>query len=178
MSEHVVGIEPHRSNLVTRYRHVLHPVLVAVGISAAYFLGAKIGFALTFQPHPVSTLWPPNSMMFAVLLLTPKRWWGFLLLAVFPAHLLTQLNADIPLPMMLCWYISNCTEALIGASVFRYITKEVRLDSTYQAGMFIFVAFLGPFLSSFLDSAFVMLNGFGSSSYWDVFRMRFFSNVL
>ncbi|HET8783072.1 MAG TPA: MASE1 domain-containing protein [Pyrinomonadaceae bacterium] len=180
MSQLVVGTEepPHRAQLITRYRHLLRPVLAAVFVSAAYFIGAKIGFALTFQPHPVSTLWPPNSIVFAVLLLSPVRWWWFLMLAVFPAHLLTQLGADIPLPMMLCWYISNCTEALIGASLLRYSTKEVRLDSTYHVGMFIMVAVLSPFLSSFLDAAFVKLNGFGTSSYGDVFRMRFFSNVL
>src|SRR5687768_10829530 len=80
--------------------------------------------------------------------------------------------------MMLSWYISNCTEALIGASVLRYAIKEVRLNTTYRVGMFIMVAVLGPFLSSFLDAGFVKLNQFGNSSYWDVFRMRFFSNVL
>jgi signal transduction histidine kinase len=91
---------------------------------------------------------------------------------------LVQINADIPLPMMLCWYISNCTEALVGASVLRYFTRQVRLDTTYHVGVFILVAILGPFLSSFLDAGFVVLNRFGNSAYWDVFRMRFFSNVL
>jgi two-component system sensor histidine kinase UhpB len=81
--------------------------------------------------------------------------------------------------MILCWFISNCTEALIGASVLRYLTgSEVRFDSTYHVWVFILASLLGPFLSSFLDAAFVMLNQFGDSSYWDVFRMRFFSNVL
>ena len=179
MSELAVGTPgPHRADLLTRYKHLLRPVLAALAVSVGYFVGAKVGFALTFQPHPVSTLWPPNSTMLAALLLAPRRWWWFLLLAVFPAHLLTQINADIPLPMILCWYISNCTEALIGASVFCYVTRQVRLDTTYHAGMFIFVAFLGPFLSSFLDAGFVKLNHFGNSPYWDVFRMRFFSNVL
>jgi PAS domain S-box-containing protein len=179
MSELVVGTaEPHRASLITRYQHVLRPALAALSISIAYFIGAKIGFALTFQPHPVSTLWPPNSILFAALLLSPVRWWWFLLLAVFPAHVLTQVNAGVPFPMMLCWYISNCTEGLIGASVLRYFTKQVRLDTSYHVGMFILVAILGPFLSSFLDSGFVKLNHFGTSGYWDVFRMRFFSNVL
>jgi signal transduction histidine kinase len=169
---------PHRASSITRYRHILRPALVALSLSVAYFIGAKIGFALTFQPHPVSTLWPPNSILFAALLLTPVRWWWFVLLAVFPAHLLVQVNADIPRPMMLCWYISNCTEGLIGASVLRYFTKQVRLDTSYHVGLFILVAILGPFLSSFLDAGFVALNHFGTSPYWDVFRMRFFSNVL
>ena len=180
MSHLVVGTEqpPNRPRLFTRYRHVLRPLLAAISVSVAYFIGAKIGFALTFHPHPVSTLWPPNSILFAALLLSPVRWWWFLVLAVFPAHLLTQLGADIPLPMMLSWYVSNCAEALLGALLLRYVTKEVRLDSTYHVGMFIMVAVLAPFLSSFLDAGFVKLNRFGGSSYSDVFRMRFFSNVL
>ncbi len=157
-----------------RYR----PVLAALLVSAAYYVGAKIGLALTFQPHPVSTLWPPNSILLAALLLSPTRWWWFLLAAAFPAHLLTQLPADIPLTMILCWFISNCTEALLGASLFRYLTKRhVGLDSVYNVGLFILVSLLAPFLSSFLDAAFVSLNRFGISPYWDVFRMRFFSNV-
>jgi signal transduction histidine kinase len=179
MSELVVGTrEAHHASLVTRYRHLLRPAIAALSVSAAYFVGAKVGFALTFQPHPVSTLWPPNSILFATLLLSPVSWWWFLLLAAFPAHLLTQLNADIPLPMMLCWFISNCTEALIGTSIFRYITQQVRLDTSYRVGLFILVVILGAFLSSFLDAGFVVLNQFGASPYWDVFRMRFFSNVL
>jgi len=179
MSELVVGTqELHRTRFISRYRHIVRRALVALSVSAAYFVGAKIGFALTFQPHPVSTLWPPNAIMFAALLLSPVRWWWFLLPAVFPAHLLSQLNADIPLPMMFCWFISNCTEALIGASLFRYLSKHVSLDTSYHVGLFILVAILGPFLSSFLDAGFVVLNQFGTTPYWDLFRMRFFSNVL
>jgi signal transduction histidine kinase len=179
MSKLVVGTEePRRANLMPRYGHIIRPVLAALLVSLAYYIGAKIGFVLTFSPHPVSTLWPPNAILFAALLLTPVRWWWFLLLAVFPAHFLVQDNAEIPRQMMLCWYISNCTEGLIGASVFRYLVKEAKLDTTYHVGIFLFVAILGPFLSSFLDAGFVKLNNFGTGSYWDVFRMRFFSNVL
>ncbi len=36
-------------------------LLVFVG----YYLGAKLGFALTFQPHPVSVLRPPNAIQLA-----------------------------------------------------------------------------------------------------------------
>jgi two-component system sensor histidine kinase UhpB len=54
----------------------------------------------------------------------------------------------------------------------------MRFDNTYHVGVFILVAALAPSLSSFLDAAFVMLNQFGDSPYWAVFRMRVFSNVL
>lgn len=180
MSELVVStIEPGRGRIKSSREQLMRPALAMLLVGSAYYVGAKIGFALTFKPHPVSTLWPPNSILFAALLLSRPRSWWLLLLAAFPTHLLVQLDADIPMAMILSWFVSNCSEALLGASILRYLIKsELRFDNTHHVSMFIMVALVGPFLSSFLDSAFVMLNRFGESTYWTVFRMRFFSNVL
>src|SRR6266436_3657560 len=155
-------------------------VAIALFVFAGYFLGAKIGFALTFRPHPVSVLWPPNSILLAALLLTPVRIWWVILLAAFPAHLATQLESGVPLTMILCWFISNSCEALIGAGFVRYlIDRPVRFDRLRNVGIFcFFAAFLGPFLSSFLDAAFVIINHWGQGSYWEIWRIRFTSNVL
>jgi len=156
------------------------PVAAAVLVSVAYYLGAKLGFKLTLQPQPVSVLWPPNAILLAALLLTPHRWWGLLLLAIIPAHWASQLQSDVPQAMILCWFISNCCEALMGAACIRWLLgAKPRLD-TFR-GMSIFIAwgvFLAPFLSSFLDAGFVALNHWGESSYWAVWRTRFFSNAL
>jgi two-component system sensor kinase FixL len=153
---------------------------IALSVAVAYYLGAKIGFALTFQPHPVSVLWPPNSILVAALLLTPVRIWWVILLAAFPAHLAAQLQSNVPPTMILCWFISNSCEALIGAGCVRYlIDHPIRFDRLRDVGIFcFFAAFLAPFLSSFLDSAFVAVNRFGLDSYWQVWRIRFTSNVL
>ena len=155
-------------------------VAIALFVFASYFLGAKIGFALTFQPHPVSVLWPPNSILLAALLLTPVRIWWVVLLAAFPAHLAVQLESGVPPTMIFCWFISNSCEALIGAGCIRYlIDRPVRFDCLRNVGIFgFFAAFLGPFLSSFLDSAFVVFNHWGQDSYWEIWRLRFTSNVL
>ena len=179
MSE--LGLSTANVNRTTASRDaaIVRHAVAALVVGVAYYAAAKVGFALTFQPHPVSTLWPPNAILFAALLLSRPRTWWLLLLAALPAHLLVQLNADIPTAMILCWFVSNCSEALIGAALLRYLTKsELRFDTTHHVSLFIVVAMLGPFLSSFLDAAFVMLNQFGSSPYWAVFRMRVFSNVL
>jgi integral membrane sensor domain MASE1 len=81
--------------------------------------------------------------------------------------------------MSLCWFISNSSEALIGAFCLRYLNKgTVRFDSIRQVAILVFVALLAPFLSSFLDAGFVSLNRFGSGSYWQIWHMRFSSNVL
>jgi PAS domain S-box-containing protein len=145
-----------------------------------YYLGAKVGLALTFQPHPISVFWPPNSILLAALLLTPPRIWWFLLLAAFPAHLIAELQSQVPPTMVACWFISNCSEAVIGAGLTRYILRgPLRFDSV--RGVVVFctcAAFLGPFLSSFIDAGFVALNGWGQSSYLENWRARFFSNAL
>ncbi len=154
--------------------------VIALSVCLAYYLGAKIGFALTLRPHPVSVLWPPNSILLAALLLTPMRIWWVILLAAFPAHLAAQLQSNVPPTMILCWFISNSCEALIGAGCVRYlIDRPVRFDRLRNVGIFcFFAAFLGPFLSSFLDSAFVVFNHWGQDSFWQVWRIRFTSNVL
>src|SRR4030095_1585009 len=154
--------------------------VIGLCVFAGYYLGAKIGFALTFQPYPVSVLWPPNSILVAALLLTPPRIWWFVLLAAFPAHCATQLQSHVPPLMILCWFISNCSEALIGAGLTRYLVGgPLRFTSLRNAGIFcLCVVFTGPFLSSFLDAAFVRWNAWGHGSYWELIRIRFFSNAL
>src|SRR5215813_15397236 len=132
MSELVVDNSEAPDRILAR-RYAFRPVWAALLVAIAYYAGAQIGFALTFQPHPVSTLWPPNSILFAALLLSPVRSWWLLLLAAFPAHILVQLNANIPVAMILSWFVSNCSEALIGASILRYLIKsELRFDNTYH----------------------------------------------
>ena len=154
--------------------------VIGLCVFAGYYLGAKIGFALTFQPYPVSVLWPPNSILVAALLLTPPRIWWFILLAAFPAHCAAQIQSHVPPLMILCWFVSNSSEAVIGAGLMRYLVRgPIQFTSLRNAAIFcLCVVFAGPFLSSFLDAAFVRWNAWGQASYWDLIRIRFFSNAL
>src|SRR5690349_10079626 len=86
------------------------PVLVAV----AYYLGARVGFSLAIESQPVSMLWPPNAILLGALLLAPPRMWAVIIGVAFPAHLAVELASDVPLTMILCWYISNVTQAVLG----------------------------------------------------------------
>jgi two-component system, LuxR family, sensor kinase FixL len=158
----------------------LRTIVTGLLIFVGYYLAAKIGFALTFQPHPVSVLWPPNAVLVAALLLTPPRVWWFILLAAFPAHWAAQLQSHVPPLMILCWFISNSCEAVIGAGLARYLVDApIRFTSLRNMGVFcLCVVFIGPFLSSFLDAAFVVWNDWGQGGYWELIRIRFFSNVL
>src|SRR5881398_1274997 len=148
--------------------------VIGLCVSAGYYLGAKIGFALTFQPHPVSVLWPPNSILAAALLLTPTRIWWLVLLSALPAHWAAELQSQIPPTMILCWFISNSSEALIGAGLARLlIGGPLRFTSIRNAGIFcLSVVLVAPLLSSFLDSAFVRWNEWGHDTYWQLWRIR------
>ena len=151
-----------------------------VCVFVGYYLGAKLGFALTFRPHPVSVLWPPNSILVAALLLTPPRVWWFLLLAALPAHLAAQFESHVPPAMVLCWFVSNCCEALIGAAGVRLLLGDgMRFNRLRNVAVFcLCVALIGPFISSFLDAGFVIWNQFGQGSYWEIWRIRLTSNML
>ncbi len=157
-----------------------HTVWAGLLTFVGYYVGSKVGFALTFQSHPISVFWPPNSVLLAALLLTPPRIWWFLLVAAFPAHLIAELQFHIPLTMVVCWFISNCSEAVIGAGLTRYLLGgPVRFDILRSVAVFCLCgAVLGPFVSSFIDAGFVVLNGWGHGNYLENWRARFFSNIL
>ena len=152
----------------------------ALIVAAAYYLGAKIGFAFTFDPHPISVLWLPNSLLLAALLLSPASSWWVLLAAALPAHLAAELQSGVPPAMVLGWFANNSAEALIGAvCIRRFCPGPLRFDSFRDVGVFLlFGAFVAPLLSSFLDAALVRVIGWGEGEYWQLVRLRFLSNVL
>jgi signal transduction histidine kinase len=152
----------------------------ALAVALGYYVAARLGLAFTLQPHPISTLWPPNALLAAALLLAPTRAWWWLLAAALPAHLAAELQGGVPMAMVLAWFVSNCSEALIGAGLVRaFVPGRLRLDSFRNAGIFLpCVVLAAPLLSSFLDAALVRLIGWGEGEYWELVSARFFSNVL
>ena len=154
--------------------------LAALLTAAAYWVGARVGLALTFGATPVATVWPPNAVLLASLLVAPTSVWWILLLAALPVHLVVELSGGVPAPMALSWFVSNGLEALLGAALVRhFLPGRPRLDTVRAFGVFVIGAtFLATCLTSFLDAALVAWNGWGESPYWTVWRIRFLSNVL
>ncbi len=159
---------------------IIRSISIPLMVGIAYYFGAIVGFALTLPNHSVSTLWPPNAIMLAFLLLQPRQRYWLVLLGAFPAHLAIQLQSGVPLPLILCWFISNCSEALIGAIFLRrYIVGPVDFSSLRCVLLYVaFAVLLAPFLSSFLDAGFVSLVGWQQQSYWQIWLTRFPSNAL
>jgi signal transduction histidine kinase/integral membrane sensor domain MASE1 len=152
---------------------------IAVAVGVSYYLGTQVGFVLRFPPLTPSVVWPPNSILTATLLLVaPRRWW-ICLLGALPAHVIALHSVGwMPSPAVLGFFVTNCSEAMIGAGIVRWFSDAPnRLDSLWRVSVFIVgAAVLGTFLSSFADSW--VASHFLGNSYWTVFRTRFFSNVL
>ncbi len=84
MSDVVMSQASYRPAAAGRHDAALRRTLiVALLVAVGYYLTAKIGFAFALQPGSVSTLWMPNSILLAGLLLVPKRSWWIILLAAF-----------------------------------------------------------------------------------------------
>lgn len=150
----------------------------ALIVCAAYYAGANLGFILRLPPTVPSVLWPPNSILTATLLLTPPRRWWLYLLAPLPAHLLAEMPAGWPTSLILSLFVTNCSEAFIGAACLRAISDApTRFDTLRRVLTFVLaVGLFAPFASSFLDAAAVA--SLHDERYWLVWRTRFFSNVL
>ena len=169
------GLHVHRPGLPEPIWALLR-IAALVGIS--YYAGARIGLALTFTPVPVSVLWPPNALLFAALILVPKRWWWAALAGAFPAHLFAELQGGVPLAMVLCWFASNTVEAVLGATLVRRFSGAPGLRTLRSVAVFCMAAVVAPFFSSFLDAGLVQLVGWGDADFATLWQVRFFSNVL
>jgi PAS domain S-box-containing protein len=159
-------------------------LLVALLAACAYYAGTKVGFLFTPSGQAISTLWPANALLFAILLLTPPRTWPITILAVLPAHLLVQLHRGIPILTAFGWYATNICEALLGAASVRAycsnyeIPTHKLLKSTRGVASFMLLGVVfAPFLTSFLDIGVVVLSKLGHD-FWRLWSERFLSNML
>lgn len=156
-------------------RVVAAPLLTA----AAYWLGTRVGLLLTPSDLAVSLMWPPNALLLAALLLAPVRHGPWYVLAVLPVHLLTQLGHGIPLLTSAGWFVTNVSEAVIGALVLRRLRPPHQMFQTFVGVLlFLVVGVSGVIaLTSMLDVAVVVSTGMGAG-YWDLWCHRFASNAL
>jgi signal transduction histidine kinase/integral membrane sensor domain MASE1 len=157
-----------------RYWHVASlPLLVFT----AYALGAQVGMVLRMPDTIPSVVWPPNAILTTALLFVPRRRWGIVFAAAFPAHLLVELGAW-SLPLVLAFFATNCSEAAIAAlGVRRFSDAPSRFDTLSRVSAFlVWGVVIAPLASSFLDAA--AASTLGGEDYWSVWSVRLPSNVL
>lgn len=155
--------------------------MLLLALALTYYLGVRVGLAFTPEDSAVSLLWPPNAVVLTALLFCPPRRWVWPLLAVLPAHLIAEVSLGVPLAMAACWYVSNVSEALLGAGIlFYFLGGTPRFDRVRHVAAYLVAAVLcAPVLSSLLDAALVAWVGWRyDGDYWAIVRSRLPSNAL
>src|SRR5690349_15447333 len=155
--------------------------LIGSLVTAGYYAGAQLGFALQYPGSPLSVIWPPNAIVFAALLLVPPRAWWVVLLAVLPAHLLVEVQNGVMTWTVAGLYVTNCSEALLGAAGVRWFTGGPPWLATLRQMVVYLVcaAIAAPFVTSFLDVGIVVMTKWGTTQdFWLLWGERFISNML
>ena len=173
-------VAPHTAvaRIMSERPAALRLALIATVVAAGYYVGAQIGLALTFPPATTSVLWPPNAILTAALLMVPPRLWWVCLAGALPVHILLEIDAGFSAQLVALLFVTNCSEALLAAIAVRVLSDApTRFDSFRRVAAFVAGAgLLAPIVSSFADAAVVDL--VRGENYWDVWRVRVFSNVL
>jgi signal transduction histidine kinase len=151
------------------------PVVVAAG----YFLGSLLGLSLQFPSTQISAIWPPNAILLAALLVTPRSRWWIYLLAVLPAHLLAQVLMGIPLVVVLINFAGNVGDALLGVVAIEHFLVEPRRFDRLRPVVLImlFGGILAPAVMSFLVAELLARTGL-SVDPWLAWRLRLLTNTL
>jgi two-component system, NarL family, sensor histidine kinase UhpB len=148
-------------------------------VALSYYVGARIGFLLQGPQVPQSVLWLPNSILLAVCIVNPPRRWAMLLLGALPAQLLVGWENHAPLGTMSLIYLTNCADAMLGATVWRMISpNEPRIEGLKRMlGFLVLSAALPTIVVSFADAGLTVLTKW-SDHYWLAFSTRARANVL
>jgi PAS domain S-box-containing protein len=144
------------------------PALVAV----LYFAAAEAAFFIgTLSDNIFAPLWPPNVVLFCVLLLVPERQWWIYILAAFPAHAAAEVGVGMAVPQLLVAFATNCLIAVINAAAVRTVLggppwfSELRKALLYV----LITAVVSPAICAF-GGAFVQISGGGAidnyALYW------------
>jgi PAS domain S-box-containing protein len=150
--------------------------LAVAATAAGYYLGAWLALALRYPSSVHSVLWPPNAILLAGLLLLPVRVWWLALIAVLPAHILTEVSAGWPWPTILGLFVTNTAQAVLGAALVNRLARRFVTAGSFVVVFIAGAVFIAPFLISFADVGLLCLTGL-ADDYWSAWQERFLSNA-
>jgi len=151
------------------------PLIVAV----AYAVGSLAGLSLQFPHTQISVFWPPNAILLAALLVTPRSRWWVHVAAVLPAHLLVQLAMGIALPAAFVNFAGNSADALLAAFAIDLVVPAPRRFDQVRTVTLLIVCggLLAPAISSLAVSAVFTEMGL-TADLWTSWRLRVLTNAL
>jgi signal transduction histidine kinase len=170
-----IARRPTFARLHVSVRSWLVPLAVAIG----YYAAAQAAFAIgTLSDRIFAPFWPPNAVLFCALVLTPRsRWWA-LIAAVFPVHVVAELQVGMPAGQMAVAFVTNCAVALGNAAALLWLSDPPWFGSIRKAAIYILItAGICPALVAF-GGAFVPILGGGHGGYFVYWSNWYVGNAL
>src|SRR5262245_61270989 len=126
-------------------------------VSAAYYLGSLLGYALIFPSSYISIIWPPNTILLVALLLSPRWQWPWLLLIPLPFHLWVQAQFGVSVWIASLYYAFNCCLVPLTAATLRGVgVGDLALGDLRQALTFIAGTTIGVAVGSLFWSPLIV----------------------
>jgi signal transduction histidine kinase len=124
--------------------------------AVAYVLTARLGRGFRFQDSQIGVVWPPNALLLAALLLTPRRSWWLVFAASAVAHTMAM-GSSVP-AWRVAWQIAAnaAFTAATAEAVRRFIGLPLRFGKPRDVLMFTTLSFGVSLLFALTASAFVL----------------------
>jgi PAS domain S-box-containing protein len=138
-----------------------------------YFACAWLGDYLTIKPAFFCTFWPNSGLFLAVLLLAPTRRWPLYVLAAISANIAFDLMHDRSVWLCLAFASANCTEAVLGAILVRWLCRGSRaLASVRWLFGFLLGSIVATMTGAIIGASSVSLN---FDAYWPAEWLRWWT---
>jgi integral membrane sensor domain MASE1 len=119
----------------------LHKVFASLFVFTLSYLAARVGGLLVFRPQMIWPLWPGCALLVAILLLTARRNWPFLLLAGLAGFALSDLREGLAVRSIALFFAGDSVEILIAALGVNYVFHGVlQLNSVTSLAKYCFFA--------------------------------------
>jgi PAS domain S-box-containing protein len=157
----------------------IRTALTGFVVAVAYYLSARAGLALTFQPDNLVAFWPPATILLVTLLMTrPGRGWT-VLVASLPPYVIAMLQVG-------WWGFFSAVFGLLtwlGAWTAVVALRRTRGEPWRFAGLQDFYLYMlcavigGPVVVASAGAALQVLAR-GSAGFWATWRLWFLANAL
>lgn len=135
--------------------------LLPVGIGVGYLALSQGLSVLTGGNYLSPTFWPAAGVALGALLITPRRRWPAILVAVFVAAVISNLLFRANVMAISGWALANVLNPWIAASLIRRFHPRFDLRSPAQLAAFVaFAGVVGPAVSAVVGTA-------TSVAWWD-----------
>jgi len=99
-------------------------LLLITVLASGYLAAAFGGLAVSREAGNIATLWPPNGLLAAALLLSPRRRWSAVLLAGAIGSVAANLINGNPAITAASITVANLVEVLVAAAIIRRHTRR------------------------------------------------------